>query len=74
MLIVLAWLPGTYKFVIENDRGERVFADAFGKGTFDPGPKRILEAAVTKYGYKRIGPYQVELGALKELAENMMWP
>jgi hypothetical protein len=71
---VYAWLPGTTKFIVKVNSGWG-FLDARTE-QYDPvDSDKLVERAVTKYHYKRIGPYRVEGPAqVRQIAESLGWP
>jgi hypothetical protein len=71
--IVLAWQPGSYRFIAKVG-DELGFLDA-ASGHFEPNKNpRLVEAATTKYHYRRLGPYEVAPHAMKQFAEDLVWP
>jgi hypothetical protein len=69
---VLAWLPGTENFAVQADSGEIGYVEAStDTAEFRPMFPQFVDAAVHKYGYKRINPVKVSLAGMAHVAKQL---
>lgn len=66
---ILAWLPGTDRFVAKDATGR--VGCLRSDGGFAPAFARFFEAAVEKYGYVPLPPEKKTAAALPELERQL---
>jgi len=68
---VVAWLPGTQNVAVVAPDGQVGYVNALQGPFFVPQFPTFIDAAVVKYGYRRIKPVSVSLQGVVALVQQL---